>query len=76
MTYRIQITVDGTTYPIARDVATAHPDPVHKAMGTGSEAELQMALDQCNVDDWYDRDGRYLGPDVHGLEIIRSAQTD
>jgi hypothetical protein len=71
MTYRMQITIDGETYVLLRDVAHQHPPAVHQAMGTASEVELQCGLDRCNVDDWYDAHGRHLGPDVNGLEMFR-----
>lgn len=70
MTGRMQITIDGNTYPVHRDVAHRHPEAVHQAMGTASEAELQAGLDTLNVSDWYDGDGNHLGPDVNGLEMF------
>ncbi len=72
MTYRIQITVDGTTYPIHRDVAHRHPAPVHLALETSSETELQRGLDAMNVEDWYDADSRHRGPDASGLEMFHN----
>jgi hypothetical protein len=71
MSYQIQITVNGQVYPVSRDVCTRHPAVVHEAMGTASEAELQMTLDGLNVSMWYDRDGNHLGPDCTGLEMYR-----
>jgi hypothetical protein len=68
---KTQITVDGVTYPIYRDVAHTHPAAVHEAMGTASEAELQHGLDTLHVTDWYDGEGKHLGPDVDGLEMFR-----
>jgi hypothetical protein len=61
--------IDGAVYPIHRDVTRIHPRAVHDALGTRSEAELQMYLDDCHVLDWYDSDGRHLGPDDKGLEL-------
>jgi hypothetical protein len=74
-TIRMQITVDGVTYPIYRDVANRHPDAVHRAMGTASEDELQRALDTMHVCDWYAADGSYRGPDVNGLEMFVDSAT-
>lgn len=67
---RIQITIDGTVYPIHRDVAHRHPEAVHQAMGTASEDDLQHALDTLHVFDWYAADGSHLGPDINGLEMF------
>ena len=70
MAYRMQITVNGATYPVYRDAARTHPAAVHDAMGTSSEAELQRAIDTLNVSDWYDADGKHRGPDVNGMEMF------
>lgn len=67
---RIQMTINGTVYPISRDVCHTHPSVVHEAMGTSSETELQQGLDTMNVSDWYGADGKHLGPDVNGLEMF------
>jgi len=69
MSYRIEIDVRGTTYPIHRDVATSHPSAVHEALGTTSESEIQRVLDGLNATDWYDKEGRHLGPDDSGLAM-------
>jgi hypothetical protein len=74
MTMRIQITIEGRTYPIHRDVTHKHPEAVHEALGTASEAELQHALDTLHVSDWYDGDGQHLGPDTNGMEMFRSVK--
>jgi hypothetical protein len=66
---KIQITVNGITYPITRDVCHAHPQVIRDALGTASESELQHALDTMNVADWYDGN-HHLGPDVNGLEMF------
>ena len=69
---RIQITIDGMAYRIERDVTHRHPEVVHAAMGTASEADLQRGLDTLNVSDWYDAAGQHLGPDINGLEMFRA----
>ena len=71
MTYRMQVTVKpGLVHEVHRDVAHEHPASVHRAMGTTSEAGLQRFLDTMNASDWYDRDGKHLGPDVNGFEMF------
>lgn len=65
--YLVYVLIDGQRYHIVRDVAHVHPPEVHAALGTASEAELQHALDQCRVADYYDPDGRHKGPDSFGL---------
>lgn len=74
MNHSIQITVNGTIFPIIRDVAYIHPAPVHAAMGTSTEIELQHALDTLNISDWY-REGRHLGPDSNGLEMFEEDES-
>lgn len=64
MAYRMQITIDGTVYPVYRDAARTHPVAVHDALGTSSEAELQRVLDTLNVSDWYDADGQQMASTV------------
>lgn len=76
MTYHMQITMDGTIYPLLRDVAHTHPEAVHRALGTFSESELQRTLDTLNVSDWYDRRGNHLGPDANGLEMFDDEITE
>jgi len=73
MAYRMQITIDGTVYPVYRDAARTHPVAVHDALGTSSEAELQRVLDTLNVSDWYDADGQHRGPDANGMEMFERA---
>jgi len=68
---RIQITVDGTVYPIRADATHEHPRAVHAALGTSSEDELQQYLHDCRAADWYDDGGEHLGPDDSGLEMFR-----
>lgn len=69
----MQITITnhktGETIDLARDVCTTHPQWVHDQLGTSSEAELQLCLDQYNVSDWYDKDGKHLGPDTAGISM-------
>jgi hypothetical protein len=41
MMVRMQITVEGKTHPVYRDVVHRPPPEVHLALGTSSEVELQ-----------------------------------
>lgn len=61
----------GAVARIDRSVTTQHPQWVHGQLGTESESELQHYLDQCSVDDWYDANGRNLGPDCAGITMTR-----
>jgi hypothetical protein len=62
--------IDGELYAISRNVCTDHPAEVHEALGTSSESELQMAIDQCNYSFWFGANGEYLGRDENGLGIV------
>jgi hypothetical protein len=68
MTIKITNQKTGETLSVSRDVCATHPAWVHEQMGTSSEMELQLCLDQYHVSDWY-RAGKYLGPDCSGLEM-------
>lgn len=70
MQIRITSQKTGEQAAISRSVTTTHPQWVHDQLGTGSESELQRALDQLNVGGWYDADGKHLGPDCCGLEMF------
>lgn len=61
---------NGSIYYIERSVAVEHPPEVHEAMGTESEQELQAALDQVRIDDYYDENGNHRGLDQYGFEMI------
>lgn len=59
----------GAEHIVRRDVCHRHPAAVHTALGTETEAGLQLALDGIYVDDYYGPDGRHLGADDHGLAL-------
>lgn len=66
----IEVTSDGKTYPIQRDVASHHPKAVHDALGTHSEHQIQYMMDHLDVRDWYDaQTGKHLGVDQWGLAV-------
>lgn len=75
MQIRITSSKTGEVATISRSVCTEHPTWVHGQLGTASESELQRALDGLNVGDWYDDDGKHLGPDCCGVEMFRSQKT-
>lgn len=64
---------DGRRVALHRDVGHRHPAEVHEALGTSSEAELQMVLDGYRVEAYYDEDGRWLGPDRYGVAMACAA---
>ena len=64
-----EVVVDGNHLPISRDVRTRHSSEIHAALGTHTEAELQDMLSQLQRSEWFDEDGRYVGPDKYGLGL-------
>ena len=59
----------GKVREIHHCVTMTHPQWVHDQLGTSSEAELQRAIDQRHVFDWYDQTGTHRGPDSDGLSM-------
>lgn len=64
-----QITIDGETYKLHRDVCHEHPEAVHEALGTKSESELSYYLDFMGYANFFSKDGEYLGDDIYGLGL-------
>lgn len=71
-----QLTIDGETHKLHRDVCHTHPEAVHEALGTRSAAELQAVMDGVGYASFFDRDGQYLGEDENGLGLTFSAEED
>ena len=59
----------GETIALARDVCAVHPEWVHAQLETRSEGELQDALSQYHVEEFFDSDGHHLGPDECGISL-------
>ena len=66
MVWKIQNLETKEIVTLHRDVCQNHPDWIHDQLGTVSEYELQMVLDQYNETDFYDGEN-FKGPDCYGV---------
>ena len=67
--FTFTIEIDGQVYPIIRDVFSTHPQLIHDALGTHSEAELQQLLDRYTLEDFFDENFNYKGRDSNAIGL-------